>query len=69
MRQMLKHEGDENIIGVLALRVRAGLHEDLLRVVAKGASLSVELPDLLGQRRRILPRRRWASPEARRACG
>ncbi len=46
MRQMLKHEGNEDVIGVFALRIRAGLHENLFRFVADGAGLRIEFVGL-----------------------
>jgi len=43
MRQMLKHKRDENIIGILALRISTGLLEDFPRFIANPAGARIEL--------------------------
>ena len=50
---MMKNETDENVIGIFALRTRAGLLENFFGVVAEAARSPVELADLRGQSRRI----------------
>src|SRR5687767_757126 len=49
MGQMLEDKSDEDIIGVLALRIGSGLDENLLRVIANDAGLRLKLADLRGQ--------------------
>src|SRR5688572_29426330 len=49
MGQMMQDKGNENIIGVLALGARAGLDENLLRIVADDPSLRLQFVDLRGQ--------------------
>ena len=46
MRQMLKNEGDEDVIGILALRTRAGLLQNFFCFIANAAGASIEFLDL-----------------------
>src|SRR5256714_7152993 len=45
MRQMLKDEGDEDVIRILALGIGAGLLEDFLGFITNGASAGIQLLD------------------------
>src|SRR3954468_19313918 len=45
---MLEDKGDEDVIGVLALRCGAGLFENFPGVIAQGVGLRIELLDLDG---------------------
>src|SRR5947209_2179586 len=53
MGQMLKDEGDKDVVGVLAFRICSGLLEDFPGVVANCVSPGIELLDLVAPGRAI----------------
>src|SRR3954464_11118267 len=53
MRQMVKDERDEDIVGIFAFRIRPGLFQDLPGLVANSAGAGIELLHLIVPSRAI----------------